>query len=159
MTGGAETQAETRPRSRGQHRGPSRGRRGGRGARGRGQSHTGSANPRPDAVGETPAAAQSSAQSSSPARGGRQRRGGARRGGRGSANSVPQPSAGPSTRRAFGGHLTTGPGADDDEGEAASVSVPPSLSGDAPEFVPGQTVALRRFESNDYPLVTQTSRD
>lgn len=143
MAGEDSGQAQTQPPSKRQHRGSSRGRRGGRGGRGRGQSNAGGSTSRQDTTG----ASQTPNQNSSPAQGGRPRRGGPRRVGRGSASSAPQPSAGPSTRRAFGGHLTTGNDDGDDDDENSPASIPPSLSADAPEFVPGQAMPVRRLET------------
>lgn len=142
--------AQSQNQSQGASRGASRGRRGrGRGGRGRGH-HGGSAQdaqgrsaPQADssdtAPSSTPASTsqQDSAPSSNPsrqARGGRSRRGlrqGERGGARHGAPRAPQPA----TTRRFGGHLTVG--AEDTPSNA------PSLSAEAPEFVPGQTVLPR----------------
>lgn len=81
------------------------------------------------------APAQGPSRSNQRGRGGRPR--GQRAAGRGAArNDVPRPQA----RRAFGGHLTSTTAEADDE----SVDLAASLSGDAPEFVPGQPIVPRR---------------
>ncbi|CAH0049799.1 unnamed protein product, partial [Clonostachys solani] len=72
----------------------------------------------------------------------RQRRGGGQNSrGRGVASQAPRPSNG---NRSFGGHLTGDPENGEDDTPAAS------LSGDAPEFVPGQPTERKRFAYNTF---------
>ncbi|PTB65420.1 hypothetical protein BBK36DRAFT_1205358 [Trichoderma citrinoviride] len=141
--------SQSQNQSQGASRGASRGRRGrGRGGRGRGhhggpaQGTPGHAAPQVDgsenlsASTPAPTSQQDSTPPSNPsrqARGGRSRRGprGERGGARHSAPRAPQPA----TTRRFGGHLTV------DTEDASSEA--PSLSAEAPEFVPGQPVLPR----------------
>ena len=85
--------------------------------------------------GSTPASRPVSTQSSAPR--GRGRRGGA---GRGRGGGVVQTSTLVS-RRAFGGHLSSQP----DASEGADAPQAAALSGDAPEFVPGQRFVPSRL--------------
>ncbi|KEY70676.1 hypothetical protein S7711_02275 [Stachybotrys chartarum IBT 7711] len=144
---GSTSQSQSQPQR--SSRGDSRSHRRGRGGRGRGGAERGGSfrgrggAPRPqpqvnsqtasgDAQPSAGTASETIAQPAASTRGSRSRRGQPSRGGRGQSHrSAPKP--GP--QRAFGGHLTT-----DTERDPSAV---PNLSGDAPEFVPGQPLSIR----------------
>ncbi|KPM41750.1 hypothetical protein AK830_g4790 [Neonectria ditissima] len=158
----AEGEGQQAPsQSQGSRGGSSRGgRRRGRGGRGRGRGNgSGNAASRggrnipaeSDASEPSSAAtAQMTAQSelssipesSGASRGRRNRRGG-RAGGTRGPDAQPRGSFHVGPQRRFGGRLTT----DSDQVSHTGAETPPSLSADAPEFVPGQPMPVRSSQS------------